>query len=80
MNNKAKIVKFAETTVKIIIVLLGFWILYKELFISENVNEIYNDVKNSFTNKKQFALMTAAFCLVPVNIYLESIKWKLQLK
>ena len=54
MNNKAKIVKFAETTVKIIIVLLGFWILYKELFISENVNEIYNDVKNSFTNKKQF--------------------------
>ena len=79
MNNKAKIVKFAETTVKIIIVLLGFWILYKELFISENVNEIYNDVKNSFTNKKQFAFMTAAFCLVPVNIYLESIKWKLQL-
>lgn len=80
MNNKAKIIKLAETTVKIIIVLLGLWILYKELFLNENINEVYKDIKTSFSNSKQFALMIIAFCLVPLNIYLESIKWKLQVK
>ncbi len=80
MNHKAKIIKFTESTVKIIIVLLGILILYKKIFVNQNIVEISQDVKNSFTNQKQFALMIVALTLVSVNIYLESIKWKLQVK
>ena len=31
MNSKAKIIKLTETIVKIVIVLLGIWIIYKKI-------------------------------------------------
>lgn len=80
MNNKAKIIKITEITVKIMIVLLGIWILYKELFFNNKVTDIFCEIKNTFSNKRQFFLMLSALLLVPVNIYLEGIKWKIQLK
>lgn len=80
MNNKAKIIKFTELTVKIAIVLLGIFVLYKKLIVNQNVNEVLLDVKTSFTNTNQFVLMIFALILVPINIFLEGIKWKLQLK
>ena len=80
MNNKAKIRKLAELTVKIIIVLLGVFILYKKLIVNQNITDILNEIKTSFTNKRQFALMILAFILVSLNIYLEAIKWKYQIK
>ncbi|MBO5849565.1 MAG: flippase-like domain-containing protein [Bacteroidales bacterium] len=80
MNNKAKIIKFTELTVKIAIVLLGIFVLYKKLIVNQNVNEVLLDVKTSFTNTNQFVLMIFALILVPLNIFLEGIKWKLQLK
>ena len=80
MNNKAKIIKFTELTVKIAIVLLGIFVLYKKLIVNHNVNEVLLDVKTSFTNTNQFVLMIFALILVPLNIFLEGIKWKLQLK
>ena len=80
MNHKAKIIKFTELTVKISIVLLGIFVLYKKLIVNQNVSEIYNEIKTTFTNKNQFFLMSIALLLVPLNIFLESIKWKLQIK
>ena len=80
MNNKAKIIKFTELTVKIAIVLLGIFVLYKKLIVNQNVNEVLLDVKTSYTNTNQFVLMIFALILVPLNIFLEGIKWKLQLK
>lgn len=80
MNHKAKIIKFTELTVKIAIVLLGIFVLYKKLIVNQNVSEIYNEIKTTFTNKNQFFLMSIALLLVPLNIFLESIKWKLQIK
>ena len=80
MNNRAKIIKFTEITVKIIIVLLGIWILYKELFVNNNISDTFNEIKTSFSNKRQFILMLTALGLVPLNLFLESIKWKLQVR
>lgn len=80
MNNKAKIIKFTELTVKIAIVLLGIFVLYKKLIVNQDVNDVLLDVKTSFTNTSQFVIMILAFLLVPLNIFLEGIKWKLQLK
>lgn len=80
MNNKAKIIKLAELTVKIVIVLLGIFVLYKKLIVNQNVTEVLNDIETSFNNKKQFLFLISAFLLVYLNIYLEGIKWKLQVK
>lgn len=80
MNHKAKIIKFTELTVKITIVLLGIFVLYKKLIVNQNVSEIFKEIETTFTNKNQFFLMSIALLLVPINIFLESIKWKLQMK
>ena len=80
MNNKAKIIKITEMSVKIIIVVLGIWILYNKIIKNQNVTEVWDEIKTSFTNSKQFILMFVAFLLVPLNILLEAFKWKLQVK
>lgn len=80
MNNKAKIRKLAELTVKIIIVLLGIYVLYKKIIVNQNVTEVWNKIETSFTNRRQFALMIFAFVLVFLNIFLEAIKWKYQVR
>lgn len=82
MNRKAKIEKITELTVKLFIVLLGGWIIYKELFLNQEFNEVWQEIWYSFTNvkDKQFLLKIIVLLLFPLNIYLEAIKWKLQLK
>ena len=80
MNHKAKIIKFTELTVKITIVLLGIFVLYKKLIVNQNVSEVFNEIETTFTNKNQFIFMSFALLLVPLNIFLECVKWKLQIK
>lgn len=80
MNRKAKIIKFIEITVKIVIVILGIWILYDKLIHNQNVAKIWQDIENSFKNKSQFLLMLTALALMPLNQYLEGLKWRIQLK
>ncbi|WP_407453748.1 lysylphosphatidylglycerol synthase domain-containing protein [Methanobrevibacter sp.] len=80
MNSKAKIIKFTEILIKIVIVLLGIWILYKKIFHNQNITQLMTDLKSSVTSTQNYILILLAFLLVSVNIYLEGIKWKVQLK
>ncbi len=80
MNRKAKIIKFVEISVKFMIVILGIWILYKKIIYNQNVTQIINDINYSFKNKNQFVFMLLAFALVPLNQYLEGLKWRTQVK
>ena len=80
MNSKAKIIKFTEIFIKIVIVLLGIWILYKKLFHNQNFTQLWLDVKTSVTTINNTLFILLALFLVSVNIYLEGIKWKFQLK
>lgn len=66
--------------VKIVIVLLGVWILYKKLFHNQNITQLWTDIKTSVIKTNNIILTLLALLLVPVNIYLEGIKWKFQLK
>lgn len=66
--------------VKIVIVLLGVWILYKKLFHNQNITQLWTDIKTSVITTNNIILTLLALLLVPVNIYLEGIKWKFQLK
>ena len=80
MNHKAKISKLTELTVKIIIVLLGIYVLYKKIIVNQNISDLWIDIEKTFTNKNQFTLLILALLLVPLNIFLEGVKWKLQVK
>ena len=80
MNSKAKIIKFTEIFIKIVVVLLGLWILYKKLFHNQNITQLWTDIKTSVITTNNIILTSLALLLVIVNIYLEGIKWKLQLK
>ena len=80
MISKAKIRKFTEISVKIVIVLLGVWILYKKLFHNQNITQLWTDLKSSVVTTNNIIITLLALLLVPVNIYLEGIKWKFQLK
>ena len=80
MNSKAKIIKFTEIIIKIVIVLLGIWILYKKIFHNQNITQLMTDLKSSVTSTQNYILILLAFLLVSVNIYLEGIKWKVQLR
>ena len=66
--------------VKIVIVLLGVWILYKKLFHNQNITQLWTDIKTSVITTNNIILTSLALLLVPINIYLEGIKWKFQLK
>ena len=66
--------------VKIVIILLGVWILYKKLFHNQNITQLWTDIKISVITTNNIILTLLALLLVPVNIYLEGIKWKFQLK
>ncbi len=79
MNSRAKIIKFTEILIKIVIVLLGIWILYKKIFHNQNITQLITDFKLSVTTSKNYLLILFTFLLVPLNIYLEGIKWKVQL-
>ena len=74
--NKAKLLKIAETAIKIIIVLAGCWILYVKIIENQDFTEIWSNIKNSFSSPKGILLMTAALLLIPVNIAVEAMKWK----
>ena len=80
MNSKAKIIKLTETLVKIVIVLLGIWIIYKKIIHNQNITQLWSDIKSSFTSTKHIYLLILTIILVPVNIYLEGVKWRIQLK
>jgi hypothetical protein len=56
------------------------WILYKKLFHNQNITQLWTDIKTSVITTNNIILTLLALLLVPVNIYLEGIKWKFQLK
>lgn len=60
--------------------LLGIWILYKKLFCENNITEMWNEVKTSLDNKAQIFFLCLTIALVPLNFYLEALKWKVQIK
>lgn len=74
--DRAKLLKIAETMLKIIIVIVGCWILYVKIVENQDVTEMWNNIKNSFLSLRGGLLITAALFLIPVNISLEALKWK----
>ena len=62
--------------IKIIIVLAGCWVLYVKIIKNQDITDMWNSVKTSFSSTKNILLMLLAFILMPVNMALETRKWQ----
>ncbi len=75
-SHNAKLKKIVETTIKIIIVLAGCWVLYVKIIKNQDLTEMWNSVKFSFSSPRNVFLMTLAFVLMPLNMAIETMKWQ----
>ena len=75
-SHNAKIMKIAETVIKILIVLAGCWILYVKIIKNQELTAMWDSVKTSFSSTKNVLLMVFAFILMPVNMAFETRKWQ----
>ena len=75
-SHNAKIMKIAEMAIKILIVLAGCWILYVKIIKNQDLTEMWDSVKTSFSSTKNVLLMALAFILMPVNMAFETRKWQ----
>ena len=62
--------------IKILIVLAGCWILYVKIIKNQDLTEMWDSVKTSFSSTKNILLMVLAFILMPVNMAFETRKWQ----
>ena len=62
--------------IKIIIVLAGCWVLYVKIIKNQDITEMWNSVKTSFSSTQNVLLMVLAFILMPINMALETRKWQ----
>lgn len=75
-SHNAKIMKIAETAIKILIVLAGCWVIYVKIIDNQNITEMWDSVKLSFSSPKNILLMALALLLMPINMSFETIKWQ----
>ena len=66
--------------IKILIVLAGCWFIYDKIFDNQDITEMWNSVKTSFSSPKNVMLMVLAFVLMPVNMAFETRKWQKSVK
>ena len=62
--------------IKILIVLAGCWILYVKIIKNQDLTEMWDSVKTSFSSTGNVLLMALAFILMPVNMAFETRKWQ----
>lgn len=62
--------------IKILIVLAGCWVLYVKIIKNQDITEMWESVKLSFSSTKNVLLMILAFVLMPVNMAFETRKWQ----
>ena len=75
-SHNAKIMKIAETTIKILVVLAGCWVIYDKIIDNQNITEMWNSMKLSFSSIKNILLMALALLLMPFNMAFEAKKWQ----
>lgn len=62
--------------IKIIIVLAGCWVIYLKIIKNQDLTEMWDSVKLSFSSPKNIFLMALALLLMPFNMAFEAMKWQ----
>lgn len=76
-NNRKKILKLIALLIKLAIIVVAFWFIYKQIFIKEENVGIRKGLSGFITLSVDYRLLSVAMLLMPLNWSLEALKWKI---
>jgi uncharacterized membrane protein YbhN (UPF0104 family) len=74
-----KIGKPLSVLIKVLVILIAFWYIYKEVFLKENISDIIFTYKGIINNTETFWLLLFSIILMFFNWGLEAYKWKMMI-
>lgn len=77
MKINAKLRKTLNTVSRIIIVMMAFWFIYRQVFASGDFALFQQQIGDSLQSDKFLILLILVFLLMPLNWAIEAAKWKL---
>lgn len=79
MKRDTKLYKIYSPLIKVAIVVLAFYFIYKRLFYKENIDQLYVYFKRVYNNTDSISLIFV-LCLMVANWAIETTKWKYLIK
>jgi len=76
-NNRKKILKLLAILIKLAIVAVAFWFIYKQIFVKEENVSIRQGLLDFINLPIDYRWLTLALLLMPLNWSLEAVKWKI---
>ena len=76
-NNRKKILKLLALLIKLAIIAVSFWFIYKQIFVKEQNVGIRRGLFDFINLPVDYRLLAIAILLMPLNWSLEAIKWKI---
>lgn len=77
---KAKVIKIANLSLRLLIIGATLWYLYDQLVIGEKFQNIGQLLADRLNNGKHLWFLLLAVALMPLNLLLESVKWRFQIQ
>ncbi|MBU1368350.1 MAG: flippase-like domain-containing protein [Bacteroidetes bacterium] len=72
----AKVYKIANVMLRLVIIGATIWYLYEQLFAREKLDVLVEDIRDWRDFEPVMAFWIAALLLMPVNLWLETLKWR----
>ncbi|MDD3637441.1 MAG: lysylphosphatidylglycerol synthase domain-containing protein [Bacteroidales bacterium] len=77
---KAKVIKIANLSLRLLIIGATLWYLYDQLIASEKFQTLSELLAERLNDTKHLGIILLAIILMPVNLFLETVKWKFQIR
>lgn len=76
-NNRKKLLKLLALLIKLAIIAVSFWFIYKQIFVKEENVGIRRGLRDFINLPIDYRFFAFAVLLMPLNWGLEALKWKL---
>ncbi len=73
---KTKLQKTYNIAIRLIIIILSFYFLYNQLFYRRDLSSLQATIHLFSSGKNFYILLISALALMPVNLVLETVKWR----
>ena len=77
---KAKVIKIANLSLRLLIIGATLWYLYDQLIASEKFQTLSELLAERLNDTKHLGIILLAIILMPVNLFLETVKWQFQIR
>lgn len=65
--------------IKIVIAVIAVWFIYKRVFERENIQDLFDEFKNIFSDNSKITLLVVVFILMIINWSVEAMKWRMMI-